>query len=385
MDNPLIYYRFLTFSDYDTIINWCRSHRLGQIVCRDHIFWENKAQIDFNVSKEEFRKTHLSPAQRYFQLLLEKSTHVFSDMNRYFSLNAFVEECFSRGRYDYIEIAINIGFDSWDILVYQYAKIGDINKMNYWISKMAKKPHQAILFGFLTGGHKDLFDRALMDVPNNYELYWTGLASGAASSHNKDLLNYVISKAPTDTKWIWNRILYGAIDSKDIEMFKYILEKAPTNYEWNWILIIPRSIVNGGKEFYNKILVHIPIVPSTALIIDSIASAIAKTGDKDAFSNFIKLYDRYWDLNGILASAAQKGQVEMFDFILLMVSPQYQIQWNHIMDLAIFGGIGMINHVKSLAPIQFQWNGKIMINSSIGAKYERKYAQTFIPNLEDSF
>ena len=66
---PELLRQMLLQADYDTIMNYCRSHVQAQLICRDTMFWISKAGHDFNISPDIFRNTNLSPTQRYLQIL----------------------------------------------------------------------------------------------------------------------------------------------------------------------------------------------------------------------------------------------------------------------------------------------------------------------------
>jgi hypothetical protein len=71
LNNPLLLRNILIQSDYNIILDYCRSYKQAEEVCRDNVFWEQKAEKDFNVTRDVFRDTALSPVQRYFHIFTE--------------------------------------------------------------------------------------------------------------------------------------------------------------------------------------------------------------------------------------------------------------------------------------------------------------------------
>jgi len=71
ISNPLVFYNILLNTDYDDVITYCRTHKEARFICQDTLFWQQKAQHDFNVSRDHFNDTLLSPIQRYVQLLTD--------------------------------------------------------------------------------------------------------------------------------------------------------------------------------------------------------------------------------------------------------------------------------------------------------------------------
>lgn len=52
---------------YDDLVKMCNTNKLTNIICNDENFWANKAQLDFNVSTQEFFRLN-SPKQLYLHL-----------------------------------------------------------------------------------------------------------------------------------------------------------------------------------------------------------------------------------------------------------------------------------------------------------------------------
>jgi hypothetical protein len=100
LNNPLLLRNTLLDSDYDTIINYCNAYPEADDICGDNVFWEQKAQQDFNIPIDIFRDTTLTPIQRYFQYLNAGSPSVGSITS---ASNQASEELGLRGdpRYQY--------------------------------------------------------------------------------------------------------------------------------------------------------------------------------------------------------------------------------------------------------------------------------------------
>src|SRR5689334_10816439 len=107
-------------ADYDTILNYCRSHLQAQEICRDKVFWIQKAQKEFNISPNNFRNTTLSPAQRYLELLTQNDGIAYGS-EQFISLDKFVKRAIRQNRNDLVEYAINLEFNNWQIPLKEYA------------------------------------------------------------------------------------------------------------------------------------------------------------------------------------------------------------------------------------------------------------------------
>lgn len=71
LDDPDILHSFLLYADYEDVINYCRSYKLASQICRNHFFWQQKAQVLLNVATENFNNENgtipRSPALRYLK------------------------------------------------------------------------------------------------------------------------------------------------------------------------------------------------------------------------------------------------------------------------------------------------------------------------------
>lgn len=70
--DPLITHNILINSSYDVIINYCLTHLEAQKICRNSLFWEQKAYHDFKISADKFNNTSLTADMRYVQILTEE-------------------------------------------------------------------------------------------------------------------------------------------------------------------------------------------------------------------------------------------------------------------------------------------------------------------------
>lgn len=71
LNDPFLLRYVLLQANYNTVLEYCRSYFQAQSVCKDNVFWIQKAQKDFGISPDEFRDTASSPVLRYVEFLTQ--------------------------------------------------------------------------------------------------------------------------------------------------------------------------------------------------------------------------------------------------------------------------------------------------------------------------
>ncbi len=95
----VIIYNILLHSDYDTVINYCRTHVGAQRICRDPLFWKVKANVILGIPQQIFEITTLTPAQRYLQLLSQLGGIAYGS-ERYMDPDQFMVRAIMQNRKD---------------------------------------------------------------------------------------------------------------------------------------------------------------------------------------------------------------------------------------------------------------------------------------------
>lgn len=380
LNDPFILRTLLLEADYETVIEYCRSHVETQEICRDNIFWIQKARHDFDVTPNEFRNTTLFPIQRYLQLLTENGGVVIGSEN-FINLNEFVTRAIRQNRPDLVEYTISLGFNRWDIPSFIYASQGNKEMVNKYLA--FGKIYNSVAEGALMNNDVDLFNHVRSLAPGGYYLQWGLFLGSAVYSGNQQLISYIQSLIPPNYHFFWNQVLVYLARFGNINPIKYILTLVPLNYDPNWNVIITNAIINGHKQLYNDIIKLVPNYPWNRNII---AKAIASTGNYNWFNEFIKSAPRdySWDWNELLAGAASGGQFDLFNSILHLASldPTWmgKFDWNKLLNAAITGGRAMIDYIRSLAPEDFQWDANQLSQVS-GSPYELNYIKSFVPDF----
>jgi hypothetical protein len=338
LNDPFLLRYLLLQADYDTVLEYCRSHLEASRVCYDNIFWQQKAEQILNVPKNIFHNTNLSAAQRYLQLLTEKGG-VAKGSEKYIDLEEFVRRAIRQNRNDLFQYAINLGFNYWIIPLIEYAAKGNKELVDYYLT--LEPDYQKAAEGALRGGHIELFNYIRSLAPINYDWRWSALASMAAG--NKELFNYVISLVP-NYRWNWNYIASDSLSKGNKEMFDYIRSLVP-NYQWNWNVIAGSA---PNKDLFNY--------------VKSLVS-----------SNY------NWNYSILVGQEASHGNKEMFDYIRSLAPQNYQWNWNIISEQSLFSHQkDMFNYIHSLAPYNYQWDWNLLASATDNEEMF-DYVQTFAP------
>ena len=197
---PELLWYMLQTANYDDVIEYCRSYIQAKQICRQNVFWIQKAQKDFGIPTNEFVNSRLSSSQRYLQLLTEEGG-IAKGAEKYLGLNDFAARSIQQNREDLYQYALDLGFNDWTTALKEYA---------------AK-------------GNKQLVDYYLILTPN-YQI----AAQGALKGGYLELFNYIRSLAPIDYQWDYTWLAFNALTGGYIDLFNYVRSLAPINYDWGW-------------------------------------------------------------------------------------------------------------------------------------------------------
>lgn len=215
-ENPFILQNILFQLNWDSVINYCLSHKEAQSICRDSVFWEQKSFYDFNIPISVFRDTKLSADQRYLQLLTENGG-VGRGSERFISLTELVRRAIRQNREDLVNYAIDQGFISWEILLEEYAVKGNSAKVNEYLKLLPTDyGYRKAAEGALKGGYLKLLSEIISSSPTKvFDLDQLAKAAAISGPEGK-VFDFVRSQSPKDHEWNWSEILSGAIASQNI-------------------------------------------------------------------------------------------------------------------------------------------------------------------------
>ena len=250
LNDPFLVRILLVHADYDSIINYGRTCVQSGEVCRDIIFWNQKAQHDFSISSNDFKNTTLSPALRYLELLTENGNVASDGSVDFMSLNQFVKRAVQQDRSDLVQYAITLGFKDWNKLTYEYGKKGNKEMVNYYLT-----------------------------LSKNYNL----AAEGALEGNYQHLFDYIRSIAVPNYIWKWDELLSSAMMSKNQQLFKYIRSLIPKNHDWDFQFIMFAAIKSDNNKFFYYLMSIIPRSLNTLSMNYDKLTASAEAGNKEIF------------------------------------------------------------------------------------------------------
>lgn len=405
INTPELLWNLLLRADFDTVLEYCRSYDLASQICSQNVFWQQKAELMLNISRDVFYDTKLNAAQRYLQLLTQKGG-IAKGSERYITLNAFVRKAIQQNRDHLVQYALELGFNNWKIPLFEYAAKGNIKLVNYYLKldpdyqrarEGAAKGGDIRMFNYISliapnkypwdwnllalnallGGHKNLFDdiRSLssfdynirsLSFNDNFDFDWDWNSLARAASKNRELFNYVISLAPPDYSWDWNFIARYILSKGNKEMFDYIFSLVPPDYEWSWDYLAGFA---STPELYNYIISLAPL--DYPWDYDELLSNAAWNSNKEVFDYILSLapLDYEWNWNYIAKHAILSKKKEMVNYVFSLV-PDYEWDWNYLEKQAIISEKKeMMDYIFSLAPPDYEWDWDYLVSS---ATYDRK-------------
>lgn len=352
-ENPFILQNILLHLDWDSIINYYRTYKGAQLICRDMLFWEQKALHDFNTPINIFRDTKLSADQRYLQLLTENGG-VGRRSEKFITVIELVRRAIRQNREDLVQYAIEQGFTYWGILLQEYAAKGNVGKVNEYLKPLSDDfLYQKAAEGALSGGHTKLLSH-IVSCSSTKVFDLDKLAKAAAVSGDQQVFDFVRSESAKDHEWDWSEILSGAITSQNIDFINYILSLTPLTsfspriYKINWTepviaafrtnddiinlitpLIFPHSIDVvyltdvAISERNQKLLDYIKyIIGSDHIEWSKLLSGAIKYEDLAKWVISQAHPDYQWNLDTYIEEVLNKGHTEIFNRYLKLF-PNY--------------------------------------------------------------
>lgn len=360
--------QFLLQSDYDAVMNLCRTNKQAGQICHTGTFWMGKAQHDFHISPQNFRNIGLSPYQRYLELYTQNGG-VGIGSEQFITWGEFVRRAIRQGKRDLVQYAINHGFKNWDLILEEYAAKGDIQMINYFLT-IHNNP-TVVAEGLLRGHQIEIFNNFLKTAPYLVDhLDPNELAISAIKSGDLNLLKSIMqSWTPILVKhghsWDWDEMINEALSSGNKEIYYFIQTQLPND----WIVypntLATEALLSGDKELYEYIRAQSP--PNFNWNWDRLASGALSSGNKNLYSYVQAQAPVNWDWNWNILTygALNSGNKDLFDYIRTQAPINYTFNWLSLVINALRShDLKLVNYVRSLAPPNYQWNWSLLLKEA---------------------
>lgn len=412
--NPLLLQNTLLNLDYDSIINWCRTYTQAQWICRDRLFWQQKAMKDFGTTQQLFDNTTLTPAQRYLEILTQNNGVAFG-AERFISLNKVVERAIKKGRDDIYLYAVSLGFNGWLLALRKYAQYGNeamVNQLLRQIYDDIKYVHAA--GGALKGGNLGLFQKMISQAIGLDEGEWKILLSHVAYTGNIELFDYVKSISSTGQYLPWY-ILEGPVKKGNIQMYNYLFTKIQALSAYNYARLFQIALKNGQRAMFDHLY---KIIQTTNFRIDwntlsfyaaqsanskfltyfmslapqgyiwnwnSIAGGAAAFSNKDFLDNILSISTPPIDFSEVIKGAIKNNQHYIFDYILTLFIPT-DVQWTSMLSYAAaFSSMKMLKYIiiKKPTNVNVNWQRILVASAHYDNLYSFKIIMEHVPSDYD--
>lgn len=407
-DNPLLISKILIDLDYDSIINWCRTHKAARKISWNLFFWQQKAQQDFETSPGLFQKTKLGPSQRYLEILTQNKGVAFGS-ERFISLNKVVRRAIRQDRDDIYLYAVSIGFDNWLLALEKFAQKNNTFMIDQ-LSKIVQSDRKWLKMagGALKGGYRKLFDQINeARVSRNFTWSnddWIELVGCAAYPCDIDFYdNFYKITLSRDRPW---NILIGPVKKGNIKMFEHIRgriqRRTALGYrsgpeQQQYLKLMKIAVENGRKEMYdhlcsllskihslhfditkfvakhaNKDFLNHVIKTSPASIVDwnYISEGAVQSGNKDFVDYTLSFIKSEITWISIIEASIEAGQKYIFDYLLTLHTPTIG-EWEEV--LSMYCSCEMFDHLMSRKPLNVKviWNR--ILSNACKYDYIRKF------------
>jgi len=389
LHNPFLLRKLLLETDYDTVINYCRSYYQAQEICYDKLFWIQKAEQKLNVPREMFESNILfyrSPAQRYLQLLTKKG-EIAHGSERYILFDEFVKKAIRAHREDLVKYSINRGFNNWMLLLEEYAGQGNKERVNYFLNLILdnNNKYQNAAEGALRGGQIELFNYIQSITPPNFNFNVYGLLINSVVSNNINLFDSILSLIPQNPNEVYENfaklMVYIALSNGNKEIFDHIRIYVPMDYDWNWENMLDSVLESSNPTLIDYIITLFPMdFEWNKFIEDQLDSTHIISGIqlKKILSHAPKDYG--WNWNNLAKVAILNEDKQLFDHIRSLAPVNYEWDWNNLAaSAASVGNILLFNYIfNQLAPLNYFWNINYIMNITQD-KDLRDYLRPLIP------
>lgn len=238
----------------------------------------------------------------------------------------------------------------------EYGKNGNREVVNFYLN--LSPDYQSAAEGALEGGHIDLFRDLLVKAPLNYPWGWTNLGIAVGKSGNKEIVgafSLISMMYGTYVPRLFVDILRGDMRSGNKQLLDYIRSLIPSNFAINWSSLLHDAILSNNKEFFDYVRALVPPNNVEITIEDLTEPSLA-------------------------------GNIPFFDHIRSLLSPaQRQDEpWQYYAnDALVSGKRAMFDHVRSLAPVDYDWQWDQLPESALesGNRYLFDYIRNLLLSL----
>lgn len=355
LTNPLLLYHILFYTDYNTVLIYCRSCVQAQQIYQDPVFWEQRAVEILDLPRDIFRAVKLPPAQRYLQLLTERGGVAYGS-EKYITLEQCLRRAIQQDRPDLIQyITSHLRYDHWLIQLKEYARKSDKKHVDHFLRLTGnyRIAAQGVVEGELgeSPSSQLLFTEIRAAAPDDYPWNWNKLARLAVKHGHLSLFDDIRS---INCQWNWTELAGAAICIKDT--FEYIRSLA-REYQWNWNYLAGQAAMQGNKGMFEYIRSLAP--PDYEWHWNGLAEQAVVQGSKGMFEYIKSLTppDHQWNWNDLAGYAARYGTEGAFEYIYSIAPLEYQWNWNYLSSHALIGGNRLLfDHIRSLAAPDYQWH-----------------------------
>jgi len=351
-----VLFRLLISLPYQSIINFCSTNREYREICNDPYFWITKANIDFEVSNNEFLNTQLNPQDRYLQLLAMYGQQCIKGSERVVPINTCFKLASESNDVSLITYFLQKGATNLEYGIYAAAAIGDIN-----------------LFNLLVSSHINLLNDKILNKA----------VAIAAENNHLPLIKLLISQAvlgrlTLNSNTIDNALL-SAVKNGNLELVKYLLTFEPHTIDVplyhasrGGYKDIVNLLIDSGINFNpNDILAgaakggHIDLINLARELgandYQEGLNMAAQGGHRNVVDYFIKLGAN--DLNSALEYAGNGGSIDLVDYLLSLGATDLNVA------LRVAAGEGHINLVRYIIE-----NQKLI---------KERYPMVILPTIND--
>ena len=170
-------FEILLYLDYRSIINSCKAYPHYFRICKMPYFWEKKALLDFNISKEAFRTIAERDNKARYEYLMNTSPK-----------KGLLEES-KNGNIDLVKYFIAQGANNYNYSAGFAAKHGHIDIIEFMISQDLTDDYNWIMDNAARGGHINIVRMMLSLGAGDYR---SAIKSAAENGHD-DIVDLIES------------------------------------------------------------------------------------------------------------------------------------------------------------------------------------------------
>lgn len=352
--------------DHNTILRYCRTSKFNYEIINIKAFWIQKSKVSHDI----FNNTSLAPDQRYLQLITN-NYELARGSERFLNPKILMCRAIRQNRKDIIEYLLSLGFNDSSLILQEYAAIGNISKVNYYL--FITQDYNAAAYGALVGCQKDLFDLIRL---KEYDYDWDLLVSGALYSEDKNLFIHVLSLLP-NYSLNWQQLAECSILLGNRVILDHIL-LIVINYEFDWTRFGYMAAASGNLDMFDYIRSLMPFNQSNWI---QWVNGSMEFGNIDFFNYIQSLGYAHWKLNWtkLISKALINNNKDLADYILKYTPIDYELNWDIVVKSSIDSrNLYLIKHILSLTYIN--WNEILLYTMSLKCKILFNQVLDLVPN-----